>query len=341
VPTEPVLPPTIKINDSLLALALLNSKDVHSVINHKTIRPSLIELNDHLNPSIDKEYYFYVARTWYARKNGQPIITNAITQFKDTLTAKVAITQSPQHFIELTPSKPLGDSMTLYYQAPDKNKVASILYRFTVQNYVAKVQLFTTVNDTAASDAVIQEQLLPMATALAQQQADHITTLLAGTFPVPALSATQKLLPPTLNNTRYIGMVPFSAAEWLAVTNALKKKTIVGFSDGALNRFQLNSRPQEVVEVAVMQFNSPTTAKQFLAELVKDPATSLELPATFGEYSHAIQEDNFGLVELRAVKGQYVIDISIFAPFGDINMAAASTDIITISDEVLTNFAIN
>ncbi len=337
------------LEDSAIALALLDADDVETLGVFEDPLPSTIELNDHLDGDYLEQYDFFVSRLWYDRASGNSLMTNAITKYLLPSAAVEEIDRLGGEGSQLnTIADPVGDAQVVYYDAPlfyygspaSDAEPATLTYRFTVGQYGVKVAVVDT-GDVLDDTSVIQARLLEQASALAQVQYDKLSELLYRTVVATVTNDAIEHLPISVIGATLIGTVPLSAEEWLGLTYDLQRETIAGYVSGGLRRFQLEERPDEVVEVAVMEFSTPEQAQAFRDELLdgEDAAsgTEIELPATISNSADAILQADT-LVELQAAVDNYWVDITIYAPFATAELAAAEVDLIAISEEVLTSF---
>lgn len=332
------------VNDGTLAQVLLSATDVARQTGMENARPQLLELNHHLDATIPNDYNFYVARSWYDRPSSNILMQNAITQFVDAAGAKATIIDQAKQHVLITIPEPVGDTAVAYYQAASDTDPATLVYRFTIGEYAAKVQLFLATN-APMSDTETQNVLLPIATSAIKIQAAKLTAFLSGNYVVPEPNVVMKKLPTTLTGTTYIGTVPMTDPEWLGVSFDMERDNLIGYKTGGVSRFELKNKPGEVVEVVVMEFDTAEHAKTFQEELKAGvdgkTTTKIDLPNDLTE-KQTVQADAIhrsGLVELQALANydNTVIDISIFAPFANDDNPSAD-DLIRISKEAIGNF---
>lgn len=304
------------VDSSIVAATLLSPDEVSTILSDNAYA-GLVEFNDQLDSSLPDGYTFYVARTWYT-EDFEARIANAITQYPTAEAAQQAIQILAADFEQLAPDKKVGDSSVVYRSDGD-----AVVYRFTFGNYVFKVQMFPLAHDTSS---------LTEATRLAAAQLQHFEDVLSGQIALPEETAAMKTVPTTLTGGTYIGTAPVTEEEWLS---AIVADDIAGMTDGALSRFSWQARPGEVIEVTALEFLSESLAQEYQAYLVLDVAEDevVTLPETMGDYVDAIGDEY--IVELQAVRDNFVIDVSIFAPFGTLDPEAARTDLIPIAQEVL------
>ena len=212
--------------------------------------------------------------------------------------------------------------------------------RFALNTLAAKVQVFAT--HGFSTDAEIQAALVPLAKALAQAQADRLDSFLGNTLPEFEQTPPLVKAPRTVSGGTYIGTVFMSEEEWHGVTGDFSKEANTpGLVDGAISHFIVDARPEEVAEITVMQFFTNSLAKSFQSGLLVDPdltaSTEVELTGDLAEAADALASDS--IAEIQIVVENYVIDISIFSPFGSYDMEAAKADLVTMGQDVLTNFS--
>lgn len=327
------------INDTTLAQALLTEDDITTVDGMEDARPAVVELNDHLDTTIPADYNFYVAQMWYDRPTSTTLLQTAITQLADPQTAQAAIVAQAKDFTPVAEAKSVGDTTVVYYQAANDEDQAVLTYRFTVDQYSTKVQVYATTDD-ALSDTELQTAMTPIAYDLAARQANKLKAFLNGQYTPPQPTPVMQHLPTILPATTYVGQVAMTDQEWLGVSFDMERDHLTGYTSGGVGRFKMMNNKDEVVEVAMMEFDTAEHAQTFQAELKAgidgQTTTKIEVPADLGvDQVDAIHRP--GLVELQALQDNYVIDISIFAPFSPTD-EPSKDDLLTMSREVLKNF---
>jgi hypothetical protein len=239
----------------------------------------------------------------------------------------------------LTGAAEIGDEGVMYFDPATESGGASVTVRFTVNTIAAKVQVFAG-SDDSRSDADLQAELSPVAVALAQAQATRLQDFLANTLaPVedsPSMTSSALI---TLSGTTLVGRIPVTENEWLGVTGEYEEDAnISGLADAALSRFSVTDRPEEVVEVTVLDFYVKDIAPEYAAQLITDDNrdTQLELPSDLPDTDRALATDT--LIEAQLVKGNYVIDISVFSPFGVIDRDVATQDLVNWARDINLTF---
>ena len=147
-------------------------------------------------------------------------------------------------------------------------------------------------------------------------------------------------LPGTISGTKLIGTVPVSDQEWLGTDGTYKRDSVAGYVDGGLRRFSIVSRPHEVVEVIFMGFRTSDDAKKYFDERkpsAKDDTIEIvSLPKTLTDKgANALYVIKGEVADLEAVKGNYMVDLAIFSPFGSVDKAAAEKDLARMAEEIL------
>lgn len=323
------------INDSTVAMSLLQYDDVYTLMNRA--RPSLPELNDHLDDSLSN-YDYVVARAWFDRDTGNSVLQNAITQYPTPEIATSESANKGEVFEQLSSSLTLGDSQSVYYLPADEQYSAEVVYRFTMGRFGIKVSV-SPADTTAVSDKELQDQLLPIAETLARKQADRFGSFLAQERITLPKNAAVDTLPSALTGTQAIGALPFSEEEWLGVINDLDGEVIGGFQSGALSRFSITSRPNEIAEVSIIELDTEANAKYLqeglLATTKGEGITELTLPDSIAAQSDGISDVT--IVETQSFKDNYFVDIVIFSPFAEMNITAAEEDVVKYTEEVLAS----
>lgn len=331
---------SVGLEDSEVALGLLTAEDMTGINVLSNIRPMTIELNDHLDGDYLEDYMFFVSRGWYDRATGSQIFHNAITKYRLPAVAAeqiVVLAGDEQTVTEL--AQPIGDTQVVYFLPADDTQLATLVYRFTVGQYGVKVQVSDVTG--AADMTAVQTDLLAQAEQIAEYQYEKVYSLIYSVGVEPAINDAIAHLPESISGTTFIGTSLMTDQEWLGLTYDLESENIAGFVNGGIARYQIDARPDEVVEVSVMEFGTAEEAEAFrdgllVAGAAAESGTEIALPASLDEVADAIQQDT--LVELQAAMGYYLIDISIFAPFAETDGTAAEADLITMSEEIIGNF---
>lgn len=297
-----------------IATVLLNESDVQDIITG--VRPRLIEFNDHLDDLTDTTTDYFVSRKWADASTGTPVMSTVISNYVDATTAQEQIIVLAGENEPLTTTSVIGDNQIVY------NDGDLVTYRFAMGEYGVRV--------TAPS--------LEEAVSLAQRQADLLSQIgHQSTIILPYNNAITHL-PATVSGGKLLGTTSVSALEWLTATNDLDSQGIEGFVSGGLRRWQITDRPEEVVEVTVIETNSAAEADT-MTQILKEAITSdsaIELPNTITSKAAAISYDT--VFETQGSVGNYFIDVIIFSPFGEVNASAAMADLTKISEDIILNF---
>lgn len=305
-----------------VATVLLNEVDVLGAVF--AVRPQTVQFNDHLDEQLDLERLdeedsseFFVSRAWWDEMTGETAIHNAITKYVSTDVAQAQIIALAGGREQIQPAVAVGDSQVVYDDGD-----SGVTYRFTMGVYGVRVSADT----------------LTTATNLAQLQAGKLADI--GHAPNVELSSNDAVqhLPATVTGGTLLGTGSVTAEEWLGTTYNLESDTIPGFVTGGLRRWQITDRPAEIVEVTVLEMETADAATSFAEDLLpsSDVDLELELPASIADQADAV--DNTDLFELQAGIGNYFIDITIMAPFGQIDVEAAQADLVAMSEAVIAEF---
>lgn len=326
--------------DSEVALALLDINDVEYLdVFYDSVRPSLIEFNDHLQSEDWEDYMFFNSRSWYDRASGALIMQNAITKYRLPAVAvdQVALLAGDAEPIDLL--EPVGDTAIAYFTPADDGNTARLTYRFTVGQYGAKIHVIDVSGET---DMLVAEtNLLAQAAELARYQYTKLSDLLYGSGQEVVMNDAMNHLPQTVSGTTPIGLTELIDDEWLGVQGDMISPEINGFVSGGLSRFRLDGRPDEVVEIVVMEFKTAAQAEAFRDELLSvglaaEVGTPITLPPALDSVADALGQDT--MLELQATLDNYLVDVAVFAPFTEMNTTAAETDLIDFANEVIENF---
>lgn len=330
------------ITDSDLGWALLASEDVTNIALLEEVRPSLIELNDHLDNLPPENYSFFVGRSWSTVPEGELKLGTALVKNASAADAQnfVQVRSADQTVLSNPPK--LGDSVVMYYEPASEGTSASVTVRFTQGSIAAKVQVFAT-GGGVYSDSELQAGLSSVAKAVAQAQANRLTSFLDNTLDGPEQTASLSKTPTTLVGGTFVGSVPVTEEEWLGVTGDFSQAAdISGLMDGALSRFSVDARPEEVAEVTVLQFLTNSLAESFKSDLLNDlestGSTEVVLSGDLAEAADAVVSES--VAEIQIVQDNFVIDLTIFSPFGEFDMEAAQADVVTMGQDLLTNFSV-
>lgn len=316
---------------SELATGLLTAGQVNAVVPN--ILPSIVEFNGQLDTYLT-DYDWYVGRFWRASDSADVVLVNSLIKYTSPTAAQTDVRALAANN-ELISAPELGDASVAYYDDPllyygGPSDPAVLTYRFSVGQFAAKVELVDVGNVTDEAN-VIQQRLLNQVLPLAQAQYDTLVQLVsAPTTDVPSNVAITQL-PETIPGASYIGTTVVTDAEWRGLSQD-DRVAIPGLVSAGLSRFSLTSRPSEVVEVVIFEFDTATAANQFRDEL-KDNGEVITVPDTLADTAVAITTDN--MVELQAAEENFVIDISIFSPFEETNLAVAETELMTIAEKIV------
>lgn len=296
-----------------LSLALLSPEDIAAYVTD--VHPLPLEFNGQLDPNL-QDYDFYIGRLWNDAAGGT-LVANAVTRYTSAAAAQANVAELASSCSAETEDV-VGDltyicyiEPLLYYGSP--SDPAEMVYRFTVGQYGVRLDLVDT-GYVFDDNSVIYDRMNPILYRLALAQEQRLQDLLADD--TAALVATPALerLPATLTGTTLLGTGALTAAEWMSLTGDTTDE-LTGFTSGAIRRFQSDTRPDEVVEVIVMEF---ATAEQ--AEALKTDFAG----STGGS-----------IVEAQDTVDNFFYDVSVFSPFGELDAAAANLEMITYLDTIL------
>lgn len=319
------------------AYALLTPSDVWSVPALDEIAfPSMIEFNDHLDTSRTDVYTYYIARAWFdSTKDDNIQIENTINVYDSAVDAVTGLDQLTAQSAKITGSGPVGDVSYALFQPKSDGVSAAVFYRFQLDRYTAKVAVYDT-DESSASEAELQAELEPQAYALAVLQAEKLEQLSAGTLDNSILYPdTYNLLPDAITGATLLGSTEVTETEWITVERNFSKD-IPYLESTVMNRFQVNARPDEVIEIVVFNFFNSDYADSFTNEFIGAEDEELLLPYFLVDSSSAkYLPDGYG-IELQGRYKNYVVDVTIMAPFGEFDTDAAITDLEQAADQVLT-----
>lgn len=318
-----------------LATAMVNEVDLLGQLY--AVRPEIIQFNDQLDSAISNDSEFFLARHWWDEVSGTSAFENAITKYYSPAEAEASIAELASDRTAVTPTVELGDTTAVYYEPASADRSATLTYRFAVGQYGVRLTLFAT-TDPEADVATLTEDLLPQLELVAVTQHNKLVDVITNTaITVPSNTAIEHL-PATLDGGTELGTTTVNFMEWYGITYELEADEFVGFTSGGMRRWQLDARPDEVVEVTVIEFETTDQATAFMKDLLPSmpDATEITLPDTIAAQADAI--NNNGLLELQAASGRFGIDVTLFAPFGEIDDAAAETDLVSLSETILTDF---
>ncbi|EKD76686.1 MAG: hypothetical protein ACD_43C00021G0001, partial [uncultured bacterium] len=214
---------------------------------------------------------------------------------------------------------------------------ANLTYRFAVGQYSVRLTLFSTTTPEADL-ATAEQDLLPQLESIAIVQHNKLVDVLTVATVTVSTNTAIEHLPESLAGATELGTTTVNFIEWYGITYNLESDEFPGFISGGLRRWQITARPDEVIEATVIEFATADQATAFVKELLPSlpDATELTLPETIADSADAV--NNNGFLELQVAQGNFVIDLSLFAPFGSIDETAAVTDLVNHSETVVTNF---
>lgn len=319
-----------------LATALVNEVDTLGSLY--AVRPEIIQFNDQLDPATADDSEFFLARHWWDEVSGDSAFENAITKFNSPALAVTAIQDQVNGKTAVTPSIELGDVQAVYYEAATADRLATLTYRFAIGQYSVRLTIFST-TEAAADLASVKQALLPQLESIAIIQNNKLADVLTATTVTLPTNTAIEHLPEALAGATELGTTTVNFIEWYGTTYDLASDEFPGFISGGLRRFKINARPDEVIEVTVIEFATPNQATAFVKELLPSlpDATELTLPETMADSAAAVNNDGF--LELQTAQENFVFDFSLFSPFGSINETAAVTDLVNLSETVVLDFA--
>lgn len=291
-----------------LSLAMLTPADVSAYVSDANSLP--VEFNGQLDTYL-QDYDFYLARQWNDAE-GNKLLGNAITRYTSAEAAAANVADLAADCDEETEAV-VGDQTficyvepLLYYGGP--SDLAYMIYRFIVGQYGVRIDLVDT-GYVFDDNSVIYDRLNPLVYRLALAQLDRLQIVLADDTVALTETPALTMLPETPDGTNLLGTGALTAEEWMTLTGDTESE-LNGFTSGAIRRFLLDERPDEVLEVVVMEFATAEQAEALLADFVVPAADS-------------------GIVETQKVKDYFFYDISLFSPFGEMDNAAATADLTT------------
>lgn len=337
-----------KMSDSDLALALLSEKQIGEASERSgRVRSQLVEFNDHMEPeAAGAPYKSFVGRLTIDRISLAPFLSNSVMLFAEKPDPINFMNVKSQGNDSLSLSKKYGDGSVAYFSPASDFDPAHVTIRLYDGLVGSKVQVFDTAGNIQNSNQAAEE-LLPIAEKLAAEQETNLETSIFGTrrFSQITLNDAMQQLPETINGATLIGMSEVKDTEWLAITGDFQTEKMKGFVSGGLVRFRLDARPDEAVEVTVLEFDSPETAADhhstFLTQGVAvDPqagAQQFELPDDLASAGKGLIQPT--LAEIQSPQGAFLVDVSVLSPFQEIDKDAAIEDVIAISRSFLSGFA--
>lgn len=327
--------PTITITDSDMALALLPEVSVSEVVG-RTLKSALVQFNDHLEPTSGYEYTSYLGQS-YSDSEHREVVSIALARYESNEAAKVGMEFKAANDPRLATPKSSMQYFFAHYTPQTADMPDSVSVRIVYENFSAKLQIFDVENKVSSEkDADI---LMEQAFNLALAQNMNLERLVKGEFSYEKAEKNEamKRLPMTLSGATYIGSTGVTKSQWISLTREDEAK-LVGFKSGGLSRFKLDARPDEVVEVVVMEFDKNENALAYRNSLTVGGAFAEEngqvitLQGEMAKDAIAMMTDF--VTELEFVRGPYLIDISIFSPFAERNEEAAKVDIVTFGQQL-------
>lgn len=347
VPEEDVSESTL--TSTAIAFALLTDDEMQAIQGLEEAHPALVEMADHLDTSREDAYLYYVARVWSDPLRSDVWVANAITLYSSKEEAMLGTDRLVGGVETLPDASTVGDYSFAMYADPDEgdplfeSNLPNVTYRFVVGPCSVKVRVFAQGDLVALPVDSMKSELERMAYALASAQAERLEAVLNDKwFAAADLTDTTTLLPnaallhlpESLSGTTLIGTASFTQREWRGLEGNFDQD-IPGFQSGVLRRFEIETRPGEVVEVALFEFGTPTAAQAFQSELVKGEGyTVLALEEDLEAVADAVTLDEV-MYELQMVQSHYMVDVSVFSPFGEIDPQAAEADMQAFAQEVL------
>jgi hypothetical protein len=232
----------------------------------------------------------------------------------------------------------VGDTQATYYEPASADRPASLTYRFTVGQYGVRLTVLARSGEETSSASLVEE-LGQTLDALAVKQYNKFVELAYGDIIDSPTNVAIEHLPASLPDTTVLGTATVNFMEWYGLIYNLDSDEFPEFQSGGLRSFHLATRPDEVVEVIVFAMESAEQANDYVSGLLPSlpGATELTLPDSLATAADAVTGAD--LIELQVAQGVYVIDVSILAPFGVMDQAAAEVDLITFSEQIVDNFA--
>ncbi len=329
-----------KTTSSKLVLTLLTQEEAEKATSLKgSIMPTLPQLNDHLDPE-DAEKYNYqdlVSRLFISTISGDLVIEDTLLLFDSKESAQQFIRTRAEEMNARTSRSFNGTVLTLHTTSEgNENSPPSATLRFAINNIVSKITVY---GKNPTIDYTNTGLLGTVAISLATEQKAKIEQVLSGKIPELKTSMALRNFPDKISGTELIGIIPITQNEWLGETKALKKKTLEGFISGAYGVFKIADIPGHALGVAIIEFKSKEDAlkeqQEFLTTGAHEEDKSseeLKLPQELKSFSTARISDT--MIELQAVKGPYLYDIAIFAPYSELDKTAQQK-LIRFSEEIL------
>ena len=309
---------SVSLNNDLtadeVAMVLLNEVDVLGTVF--AVRPQAVQFNDHLDDLTDTTSEFFLSRQWLDELSGDAILANAITKYVSNDVAAEQIVVLAGDSEPVVVDTTVGDSQVVYQDGD------LFTYRFAMGVYGVRL--------TADSLATVTD--------LAVIQADKLASLgRAPQIELPSNAAIQHL-PASVTGGVLLGTASMTGEEWLGTINDMESAELAGFVSGGLRRWQVADRPEEIVEVVVLEMESADYPAALVAGFVSfsDVVIEIELPASIADAADAV--DNVDIFETQGQVGNYFIDIAVLSPFGEVDAAAAKADLVAISEEVIAGF---
>lgn len=334
-----------EITPSELAFTLLTKNEIEEALSLKgSILPRLPEFSDQLaKEDVTKYGYEELAARQILDKQGNIIAENAITLFKSSVQAEDFILTKAKEANNAKTSRSFGNSI-LTLSSTSRSSAdtpPSSTLRFSIGSLSSKITIF---GKNSTIDFSNPDLLTSLVMKLATKQKEKIELLNSGTLPgVDTLKPTNmalRNLPRSVKDATPIGKTLVTESEWLGETYVPNKTSIPGFTSGAYTRFKLPQLPEHALDIVLIEFKSHEDALKeqslFFTEGVSlDDKSSqkLDLPESLKTTSVARLSDS--IVELQAVKGLYLYDVAIIAPFSDLNRDKARVLLLQYSQEIL------
>lgn len=332
-----------EITSSELILTLLNQEEIEKTLNLKgAILPLLAQFNDKLDIEDANKYGYsdLVARLFISKNSGDTLIETVITSFNSEEKAKNSLMMRAEQLKAKTSYSFEGKVLTLYMTSQgDENNPPSATIRFAINNIVSKIKVY---GDNPTIDYTNPELIGALVIKLATEQKAKIEqSLQQGVDPRKLIENNMAFnnLPNKISDAELIGMIPITQQEWLGETRKLEQDKLQGFKSGAQANFKIPKLPGHVISIVILEFENKEDAlkeqQTFFNEGAHIEDTSskkLSLPDSIKTFSLARTTDT--MTELQAVNRVYIYDISIFAPYSDLNKQKTEEQLIKVSKEI-------
>lgn len=296
-----------------ISLAMLTPEDIAAQVDNASPLP--IEFNGQLHPDLQNAV-FHIAQQWNDGA-GYRVVGDSITQYSSAETAQADVAVLASDCNQAT-EQLIGDVTYICYTEPllyfgGPSDPAYITYRVVLGQYGIHINVVDT-GEVFDDNNVIYDRLNPIAYNLTSAQVDRLQTVLADEQTALANTAALQMLPDAPIGTTVLGTAAVTIDEWLTLSG-LDVTLLDGFTSGAIRRFVLTDRPDEVLEVVVIEFASADQAQRLVDAFTTPPAES-------------------GIVESQFVQANYVYDISMYSPFEELD-PKASADLTSYSNLIL------